>query len=134
MRRVPFVMIAGLSVLGLAAGGVSAGEVYQWKDANGVTHYSQTPPPKGQYQQRQITHQGAAAPQPMTAAASKPTAEENPQCATARASVEALKGSNPVHEADADGKPGRLLGDDERGSRLELANAAVKAYCNQPAG
>ena len=26
-----------------------AGEVYQWKDANGVTHYSQTPPPKGVY-------------------------------------------------------------------------------------
>ena len=134
MRRAPFVMIAGLSVLGLATGGVSAGEVYQWKDANGVTHYSQTPPPKGQYQQRQITHHGATAPQPVTAAAAKPAAEETPQCATARASVEALKGGNPVHEADADGKPGRLLGDDERSSRLELANAAVKAYCNPPAG
>ena len=27
-----------------AAPTVFAGEVYQWKDANGVTHYSQTPP------------------------------------------------------------------------------------------
>ena len=132
MRRAPFAMIAGLSLLGLA-GAVAAGEVYQWKDANGVTHYSQTPPPKGQYQQRQITHQGATAPQQVNAAAAKPVAE-NPQCATARANVEALKGSNPVHEADADGKPGRALSDGERSSQLELANAAVKAYCNQPAG
>lgn len=133
MRRAPFVMIAGLTVLGLAAGGLSAGEVYQWKDANGVTHYSQTPPPKGQYQQRQITHQGAAALQPVNAATAKPAAE-NPQCATARANVEALRSGNPVHEADADGKPGRALSDGERSSQLELANVAVKAYCNTPAG
>ena len=132
MRRATFVMIAGLSLLGLA-GTVAAGEVYQWKDASGVTHYSQTPPPKGQYQQRQITHHGTAAPQPVNATTAKPAAE-NPQCATARANVEALKSGNPVHEADADGKPGRALSDGERSSRLELANAAVKAYCNQPAG
>ncbi|MCW5581401.1 MAG: DUF4124 domain-containing protein [Luteimonas sp.] len=122
-------MIAGLSLLGLA-GTVAASEVYQWKDANGVTHYSQTPPPKGQYQQRQITSHGATSPQQSTQAAATPAAV-NPQCATARANVEALNGSDPVHEADADGKPGRALGPEERANRLELANAAVKAYCGQ---
>ena len=134
MRRAKLLLIAGLSLAGLAgADAVAAGEVYQWKDASGVTHYSQTPPPKGQYQQRQITDKGAAAPQRVEAATAKPGAE-NAQCATARANLEALKGSNPVHEADADGKPGRALSDGERSSQLELANAAVKAYCNQPAG
>ena len=127
MRRAKFIMIAGLSALALAAGTVAANEVYQWKDASGVTHYSQTPPPKGKYQQRQITSQGASIPQPVNATAT--TAETNPQCTTARANVEALKGTSPVHEAGADGKPGRALSDSERSSQLELANAAVKAYC-----
>lgn len=108
----------------------TAGEVYQWKDANGVTHYSQTPPPSGAYQLRQITSTGAS-----TAQASAPTTvEENPNCATARGNVAALSGNQPVHEAGEDGQPGRALNDAERAAQLELARAAVKAYCDTPAG
>ena len=128
MCRAQLIMIAGLSALGLAAGAVAAGEVYQWKDANGVTHYSQTPPPKGQYQLRQITNHGAGARQQSSPTAATPAAG-NPQCASARSSVELLQSANPVHEADAEGKPGRVLNPEERASRLDLANAAVKAYC-----
>ena len=119
--------IAAALLLATAASATAQQRVYQWKDASGVTHYSQTPPPKGKYQQRQITSQGASIPQPVNATAT--TAETNPQCTTARANVEALKGTSPVHEAGADGKPGRALSDSERSSQLELANAAVKAYC-----
>ena len=36
-----------LAVSVLAAPAAFAGEVYQWKDAGGVTHYSQTPPSQG---------------------------------------------------------------------------------------
>lgn len=121
-------LVAGLSAASVA----SAAEVYQWKDANGVTHYSQTPPPKGSYQQRQITSSGAG-----TAQATAPQAAaagENPNCATARANVAALSGERPVHEAGEDGQPGRALNDAERASQLELANAAVKTYCDNPAG
>ena len=80
MRRAKLLLIAGLSLAGLAgADAVAAGEVYQWKDANGVTHYSQTPPPKGQYQQRQITDKGAAAPQRVEAATARAQASAPPR-------------------------------------------------------
>jgi len=131
MPRLPFLALAALCLLAASAG--HAGEVYQWKDANGVTHYSQTPPPKGSYQQRQITNSGASAVQ-QTAAAGEEAPAENQQCATARANVTALTGDRPVHEAGEDGQPGRALNDAERASQLELANAAVKAYCTTPAG
>jgi len=128
MHRIPLLVIAGLSA-GLSAGlaAAQAGEVYQWKDANGVTHYSQTPPPQGQFQQRQITSHGPASPQ--AAAPAKPA--EDPQCAAARANLEVLQSGQPVHEAGEDGKPGRQLGEDERQSQIELANAAIRAYCRQ---
>jgi len=131
MPRLPFLALAALCLLAASVG--HAGEVYQWKDANGVTHYSQTPPPKGSYQQRQITNSGASAAL-QTAAQAETAPTENPQCTTARANVEALAGTRPVHEAGEDGQPGRALNDAERASQLELANAAVKAYCTTPAG
>ena len=130
MRRTTIFAIAGLSLLCLA-GAAGAGEVYQWKDANGVTHYSQTPPAKGQYQQRQITNRGAGVAQTATQAAAAPP--ENAQCAAARANLAVLKGAGPVREQDADGKAGRVLSDADKASQTELANAAIKAYCT-PAG
>ena len=77
------------AVLALAAAPVlaqqTAGEVYQWTDANGVTHYSQTPPSQGRYEHRLITSSGAAAP----VAAAAPSAG-NPQCEVARGNIAAL--------------------------------------------
>ncbi len=106
----------------------TAGEVYQWKDANGVTHYSQTPPAKGSYEQRMITSSGAAAP---TAAATEDSAAaaENPQCTTARANVATLQAEGDVQmDAAGDGQL-RVLNAEQRANQLELAQAAVKAYC-----
>ena len=131
MPRLPFLALA-VSLL-LAAPLALGGEVYQWKDANGVTHYSQTPPPKGTYQQRQITGGGASV-APQVAATQVQSAAEDPRCAIARGNVAALSGDRPVHEPDRDGQPGRALNDAERAAQLELANAAVKAYCGNPAG
>lgn len=126
MRRIDSVVLLAL-LAATAASPLVAGEVYSWKDARGVTHYSQTPPPKGSYQQRQITNRGASAVQQASATVE---VTESPNCTTARANVAALTGSRPVHEAAEDGKPGRALNDAERASQLDLANAAVKAYCN----
>src|SRR5690606_41178620 len=61
---------------------ISAGELYQWKDANGVTHYSDAPPPAGaDYQNRTIRNSGTASIKTETTE----TPAENAQCTTARA-------------------------------------------------
>ena len=124
MPRLPILALATAGLL--AASAVHGGEVYQWKDANGVTHYSQTPPPAGSFQQRQITggeRALSASPAPVHGA------NEDPRCATARTNLAALGSGRPVHEAGDDGQPGRALNDAERASQLELANAAIRAYC-----
>lgn len=117
------------AVLALAAAPVlaqqTAGEVYQWTDANGVTHYSQTPPSQGRYEHRLITSSGAAAP----VAAAAPSAG-NPQCEVARGNIAALEGEGDVQQdTDGDGTPDVVLDATQRAAQLELARAAVKAYC-----
>lgn len=122
--------------LATAAVGANASEIYQWTDAKGVTHYSETPPPAGtSYQTRRITDSGtstrAVDPAPAQAteqAAEQVAADESPQCATARSNIEVLSSEGPVHQEEADGET-RELDADQRASQLELAEAAVRAYC-----
>ena len=103
-----------------------AQKVYQWKDAKGVTHYSDSPPPSQQYQDRRIDNRGE--PVPQDAAAGK--AVESPQCITAKLNLSLLAGKGAVQEdTDGDGKPDKVLGDEDRANQRNLANAAVKAYC-----
>lgn len=121
----------GLATLLAAAAPASADDVYQWKDASGVTHYSQTPPPSGSYTTRRGGTQAASAPSPQSAALS-PT--ESPQCAGARKNVELLESKSVVQQdTDGDGKPDKTLSDDDRANQLELARAMLKANCAAPA-
>ncbi|MGH8030793.1 MAG: DUF4124 domain-containing protein [Luteimonas sp.] len=127
MPRIPIRATLGLTLL-LSATATAAlgGEVYQWKDASGVTHYSQTPPPKGAYQLRAIGDRRGTEPAAQAATASK----ESPQCATARNNIEVLQGTGAVQQdSDDDGKPDKTLGPEERASQLELARATLKATC-----
>lgn len=125
MHRFLFAAILALAAFPAVAQ-QTAGEVYQWTDAGGVTHYSQTPPQQGRYEHRLITSSGAAAPAETGSAA----AAENPQCTTARANITALQGEGDVQQdIDGDGKPDSVLDADQRAAQLELARAAVKAYC-----
>ena len=57
MRRWPLVLLCllALPVLAQAAGNA---RVYTWKDANGVTHFSDSPPPASVKSARQITVRG----------------------------------------------------------------------------
>ncbi|WP_299340484.1 DUF4124 domain-containing protein [uncultured Pseudoxanthomonas sp.] len=130
-------LLSCLSVLALClatASTVQAQQVYQWKDKNGVTHYSDSPPPNQQAaQNRRINQYGAAAadaPQP----AGKPV--ENPQCTTARANLQMLAATKgPIQQdTDGDGKPDTTLDDTGRENQRNLAEAAVKAYCKPAAG
>jgi hypothetical protein len=128
-------LLSCLSVLALClatASTVQAQQVYQWKDKNGVTHYSDSPPPNQTTQNRRINQYGAAAaeaPQP----AGKPV--ENAQCTIARANLQMLAATKgPIQQdTDGDGKPDTTLDDTGRENQRNLADAAVKAYCTPTA-
>lgn len=126
MRAMHLVTFAALL---LASATASAGGIYQWKDARGVTHYTDTPPPDSQYKQRNIYHPESDAPQ----AANKGPAE-NPACATARNNI-ALLGSkqNIQIDSDGDGKPDKALDDQGRANQLALAQATLATSCSSGA-
>ena len=119
-------LLFGLTLL-LVAAAATAEDIYQWKDANGVTHYSQTPPPSGDYK----THAARAGDRANKAApvvASAPA--ESAQCSTARKNIAMLEGKDAVQQdTDGDGKPDKTLSDADRGNQLELARAMLKANC-----
>lgn len=131
MQRLAIGMMLCLAVSAVWA---QSGEVYQWKDANGVTQYSSSPPPKGDYKVRAVNNSGASLVAAETAA--QPGAEK-PECATARSNLEVLKGKAAVQmDSDGDGKPDKTLSDADRSNQLALAEATLKASCTAaaPAG
>ena len=87
----------------LAAGlcaSASATNVYQWRDAKGVVHSSDKPPPGQKYETRRIDNRGQTV-ETAPAAAAKP----DPQCATAQKNLTLLAGAAPVRQdTDGDGK------------------------------
>lgn len=117
--------LAAVLVLSLASATALAEQqrVYQWKDANGVTHYTDTPPPQT-HKSRDIDDRGTPAEAP------KAKVEESRQCMDARANLQRLQGGQAVGiDTNGDGKADRNLTADERASQVELNHAAVKAYC-----
>jgi hypothetical protein len=119
------------AVLLVIAYPATAGEVYQWKDAKGVTHYSDSPPPdKAAYRNRSVRNDTPAPEEPVGDA--KPA--DNPQCLTARRNLDTLKSSAPVGvDANSDGIPDAEMGADERAAQLQLAEAGIKAWCKPTA-
>ena len=118
-----------LSCLGclllLASANAVAGPVYKWKDAKGVTQYSETPPAGAKYE----TREQARGTQPAAPAAAEP-APVPEQCSTARANVTLLAGTGPVmQDTDGDGKADTALTPEQRSAQKGLAEAAIKAYC-----
>lgn len=122
----------------LAASPLQAQTVYTWKDAKGVTHYSDAPPPKGKYSDRRIE---AAPPTPATpvvdatvpaaeVATRKPPMADDAVCAQARLNLARLQGDAPVGpDADGDGKPDSTLSAEDRVKQREIAQAAITAKC-----
>ena len=112
----------------LAAGlctGAMAQNVYQWKDANGVTHSSDNPPAGQRYETRRIDTQGQG-----VAVAAPAAPVESADCTTARRNLQLLAGQGEVQQdTDGDGKPDKALTPEERQGQKGLAEAAVKAYC-----
>ena len=113
-----------IALLLVAAPGLAQQQrVYQWKDAKGVTHYTDMPPAQS-HSSRDIDNKGNA-PEIATV-----KAVENPQCAASRANLQKLQANQTIGvDADGDGKSDRNLSSDERASQIELNQAAIKAYC-----
>ncbi|MCD7100269.1 DUF4124 domain-containing protein [Stenotrophomonas sp. MMGLT7] len=123
MRAVPV-----LCLLLCASFAAHAAKVYQWKDANGVTHYSERPPAGQEFASRTISNHGNTVP---VAAAQK--TPESQGCLDARRNLELLSGDVPVmQDTDGDGKPDRTLDEGQRAAQKNLAEAATKAYCQAP--
>lgn len=111
----------------LAVPPASAAEIYQWTDANGVVHYSDTPPPNGQYDSRMIQQSsGNAAPVTETPAAPA----ENANCSTAQSNLKMLNSDQSIGmDTDNDGKPDTTLTPEQRASQTKLAEAAIAVHC-----
>lgn len=117
-------LLLALIALPLAA---SAGEVYKWKDAKGVTHYSDSPPPGQKATARTMSERATPA-----APAAKPVV--NADCTNARSNLALLEGTGKVGVDDnKDGKVDRELTADERARRLKLAQTQIETYCDAPA-
>ena len=119
--------LCGLLLFASASAGAS--DLYKWKDANGVTHYTETPPPTGQrYEARRIDSSGGLA-----TAEAEPATPEAPRCVDARKNLKVLAEAKQVmQDTDGDGKGDTPLEESQRGAQRDLAEAAVKAYCPPP--
>ena len=128
--RSPLIRALALLLVASACAPAFAQKVYQWKDAKGVTHYSDSPPPNQQTKDRRIDNRG----EPVVEAEAVGKSVENPQCTTAKLNLQLLAGQNAVQQdTDGDGKPDKTLGDEDRANQRELAAATVKAYCKPAA-
>ena len=112
----------------LVSATATAGPLYKWKDANGVTHYSQTPPAQGKFQARSI-YQRERATDDQAAATDAPA--ESPQCTTARKNIDLLmSGAKLQMDSDGDGKPDRDLSDSDREKQLQIAQTVSRVNCS----
>ena len=147
MQRLLPALMTGL-VVACVCVSATAGDVYQWKDAKGITHYSNTPPANGTYKTRVVHTDDTPAPAPATTASAAPVAApaptpapapaaeanpgEDPGCAIARKDVELLQAKAPVlMDSDGDGKPDKILSDEDRAKHLQVAQSALKGRCAQ---
>jgi len=116
------------ALLLLASATASADTVYKWKDANGVTQYSEKPPAGQKYEAREVQ---ARDPVPRETAAAP---AENKACTDARGNLSLLNGSGKVmQDTDGDGKADTALTEAQRSAQKTLAEAAIQAYCTPKA-
>jgi Domain of unknown function (DUF4124) len=128
----------GLLAAVAATAGHAADKVYKWKDANGIVHFSDAPPPKGtEFNNVKIVNQSAPITQAQaggtaTAAAdAQPSKDSNEaRCAAASERVNLLAGGGRV-TMEKDGKLVELT-DAEKASELNIAKATVASLCGPP--
>ncbi len=132
----------------------SAENVYRWKDANGVTHYSSTPPPdqsarklelrppppprssepERERLQRELEAANRQSAESRDRAASEARRQQEAEarvqrCGLARQQLGILKSGGRVYDRDGDGKR-NYLDDNQRKAALEQAQAEYREACD----
>lgn len=150
MRTMVAAAVVGLS-LACAAGLANAQQIYKWKDANGVTHFSQSPPAAGTHFTRmeltgepEVTSNPApsaptddnepATSAPQRAAATGGTQADTPAnraelCKQLGSNIALLQGKQPVITGGTDGKQ-QVMSDSARQQQLSTARAQQAQYCS----
>jgi hypothetical protein len=147
MQVRPFVasLVIGLAIA-WATPPAGAQQIYKWKDASGVTHFSQTPPTNGHtYKQVTLSAQPEVSSNPAPAASDAgpaPNSAAPPHavadtpanratlCKQLATNIGLLTGQQPLVTAGADGKQ-QVMSDDAREQQLATARAQQRQYCAQ---
>jgi hypothetical protein len=127
-------------------------KLYKWVDENGVTQYTQTPPPKGDFSQVKPPPKPAVDPQQAQsemekrleafqqrrddAAKSKTEADKQAaeqsekavKCEKARKNLAFLESHPRIRTTDKGGNA-TLLPEEKRQEKIKQANDAIKEYC-----
>ncbi len=123
MNRIAIACLLALLAAGAHAQsqGAQPKGVFKWKDARGVTQYSDTPPANTRYTE---VHADAA-PRPAAPAA------VDPRCATARGNIAQLRSGRTdlSLDTDRDGTPDTPLTEAQRGEQMRMAEASARAFC-----
>ena len=129
----------GLLAAVAATTGHSADKVYKWKDANGIVHFSDAPPPKGtEFDNVKIVNQStaitqtetpAAAPAAGDAAAGKPAQDNSnaARCENAQKRVALLSSNLPLTVQRGDKIVEMTAAD--RAAELSIAKTTVDSLC-----
>jgi hypothetical protein len=124
------VLLAFLVSSGVAL--AQADGLYQWKDAKGVTHYSDAPPPKGQYQARNIQVRDGQ--KPAVVEDTKVTTTASANCTLAQSNLKRLQaGGNIGPDANGDGKPDTTFTAQQLVEQTQLAQKNIQSYCTPKA-
>jgi hypothetical protein len=117
-------------LLCLAALPAAGQQFYSWRDANGVRHFSQTPPPHNDYQSRTIRTR--ARPAETAGAAPAAAASTNPACTRARANIAVFAANDRVSmDRDGDGQA-EVLDASARAAELDRALKTAETACKNP--
>ncbi|HEX7370853.1 MAG TPA: DUF4124 domain-containing protein [Rhodanobacteraceae bacterium] len=150
MRTLFVASAIGLSlacVVGLASGQ----QIYKWKDASGVIHFSQTPPATGtHYSKMQLTAEPDVSSNPPPAASAEPNQAGDSSAPTQAAAPKAAPADTPANRAAlckqltsnisllqskqpvVTGAPGKqmVMSDNARDQQLATARAQQTQYCS----
>ena len=153
MRRQLWIMMVIAGTAGAAALATAQAATYRWVNEQGVTVYSQTPPPSGQAtvippppppatgapirppieeQLKQIEAQKAERQQREAKAADEKKRQTimDANCRNARHNLEVLEGPARRRFAENGGEYQRLT-EEERQKRIELAKENIKQFCSE---
>jgi hypothetical protein len=136
----------------LCLAGPATARLYKWVDENGVTQYTQTPPPKGDFSSVKPPPKPAVDPQQAQSEMEKrleafqqrrddsakskaeadkqaaERAEKTKKCEKARKNLTFLQTHARVRTTDKEGNA-TLLPEEKRQEKIKQANDAIKKYC-----